>query len=214
MSTTIQDANYSIVSVKTMSVRASANVCGTVNASRFMTPFGSVDTPVGTVIQSLLTPKQMSRVGKGYVLADGRMVIGTPYNRLTKNTRVPNLMGMFIRGATDTNKIGVHYTDSTAVPNNGFLTTENGEHSHLVFTGDEALRENQQYISIFRNVPNGPDYAKVGHVSASANNALGVTSNAGLHTHFVTGGDAETAPVHVTLNYYVFVGTKPKKKKN
>jgi len=54
--------------------------------------------PVGTIIASMLNPEQMLSVSKStWVLADGR--IGTEkYQKVTKQSNLPDLRGNFIRG--------------------------------------------------------------------------------------------------------------------
>ena len=206
-----KDANFTSLNAENVSISSSLKVQGTLHASQFTNNNGLLETPIGTVIQSILTPKQMKSLGQGYVLADGRLVIGTPYHLYTKRKRVPNLMGMFTRGSTDPEKIGKRMPSSTAIPNNGFVTTENGEHSHLVFTGESEIRENQEYIFVSKTAPPGADYAKIGvgrSQFSTQNNPLGVAREAGSHAHFIKGGDVETAPVHFILNYYVFVGMR------
>ena len=87
-----------------------------------------LDMPVGTVIHSMLNPAQMNSVGGGvWVLMDGRSVEGSAYESITKQSRIPDARGLFLRaqnsgrsrsfgnpdgdmrpGATQGDQVGVH----------------------------------------------------------------------------------------------------------
>lgn len=57
------------------------------------------NVPLGTVIASMLNPLIMESAGvKDWVLADGRDVSGSDYEKLTNRKRVPDLRGLFLRG--------------------------------------------------------------------------------------------------------------------
>lgn len=62
--------------------------------------------PVGTIIASLLSPEQMySEGGDLWVPADGRNALPAwRYTRLTGDTKLPDLRGMFLRGVNDSDK--------------------------------------------------------------------------------------------------------------
>jgi len=56
-------------------------------------------TPVGTIIQSMLTEAQLTTsYGSGWILADGRNVAGSTYTAITGFTNVPDLRGVYLRG--------------------------------------------------------------------------------------------------------------------
>lgn len=57
--------------------------------------------PVGTIIQSLLTEDQLNKeTGGGWVLCDGRSIpADCRYQLITNKSTVPDLRGIFIRGA-------------------------------------------------------------------------------------------------------------------
>lgn len=55
--------------------------------------------PVGTVVASYLLETDFSKLSEGFwVLADGRLVTGSDYARLTKRENAPDLRGLFLRG--------------------------------------------------------------------------------------------------------------------
>lgn len=57
------------------------------------------NVPLGTIITSMLDPLIMESAGvKDWVLADGREVPGSDYEKLTNRKRVPDLRGLFLRG--------------------------------------------------------------------------------------------------------------------
>ena len=181
-------------------------VGGKVNASKYMTASGTVETPIGTVLLSLLTPSQMKNVAVGYVLADGQLIKGTPYHHLTGSSRVPDMRGMFARGSKNPQTVGASFSDSTAIPNNGFVTSVSGEHTHLIITNKPYTEEGN--VNVYLRENTGPPYATVTSIPDMPSTTITATNSAGLHAHFIEGGDDETAPQHVTLNYYVFVGKK------
>jgi hypothetical protein len=205
--------NYNMVVSNSLSVRGNSGMCGdlvvskTVYANEFKNSAGTASVPIGTVIQSLLTPAQMRKTSSGYVLADGRSVKGSPYQRLTGRNNVPDLRGYFTRAAKNPKVIGQVFPDSTALPNNGFVTTVSGEHTHLILSQSAG---NVQ-VAISDPPDEGPAYATVKNLANTSVTTIGITESAGSHAHFVEGGDTETAPRHVTLNYYVFVGKKIKR---
>ena len=62
--------------------------------------------PVGTIVASMLSPHQMNEeAGSLWVPADGRNSLPTwSYTRLTGETKVPDLRGMFLRGVNDSDE--------------------------------------------------------------------------------------------------------------
>ena len=59
-----------------------------------------LNLPIGTVISSLLKPKQFEKnYGDSWVLADGtRVSVNTRYADITGDTKIPDLRGLFLRG--------------------------------------------------------------------------------------------------------------------
>ena len=103
--------------------------------------------------------------------------------------QLPDLRGEFIRGwddgaGIDTGRIfGNSQGDSTKRPNNAFITTTDGLHSHTY----NAPR-------LHRDVREWPNY-RVRRDQTSSN-----TGGAGSHIHTITGGgDPETRPRNISL---------------
>ena len=167
--------------------------------------------PIGTIVASMLESKKFQNVaGNVWKPADGRKVSAkSGYAKLTGNTVLPDLRGLFLRGLNqfdphtgprrdkykdpdgNRRKAGSLQKDATSLPANKKkpfkgIAEEAGEHSHVYF---KALR--------------------VGGRSGSEDMASAEASTTGLagnHTHTVlitSGGDAETRPVNIAVFYYI-----------
>jgi hypothetical protein len=160
---------------------------------------------VGSIQQSMLSETQWASVigpeAAKWVLADGRNVAGSRYATVTGQTTVPDLRGAFIRAAGQNsnaasnwngNAVGSRHEDTTRAPRNTAFsgtTSASGDHQHW------------QTVGAFSGGSTG-----VHTWSGSTPGGNGEqTFGAGNHTHTVTmgGGDAETAPVHVSLNTFI-----------
>jgi microcystin-dependent protein len=131
-------------------------------------------------------------------------------NKTTFN--LPDLRGAFIRGVDDGtgvdpdaksrhpiaqggssgDKVGSIEFYATALPTTGALATStNGEHQHKV-----------------PHLPNDSSWYKIaGSHYAEWNNGGTSTSNDGLHFHSISaGGDSETRPVNVYVDYLIYTG--------
>lgn len=86
-------------------------------------------TPIGSVVHSMLTEVQyQAQNGAGWVLMDGRSVVGSVYESITGNSVVPDGRGSSVRGAisisdiqfspSDTNVA----SDSIYIPNHPYRT--------------------------------------------------------------------------------------------
>ena len=162
---------------------------------------------VGSIQQSLLTETQWASVlgpeAVKWVLCDGRNVAGSRYATVTGQTNVPDLRGAFIRAAGQNSNsvanwnggaVGAYHQDTTRMPRTPFATATAGSHTH---TGSYS----------------GPRYGASGGGDVNpANPGGGGNDNynghlhidaAGDHTHTITGGDPETAPVHYGLNTFI-----------
>lgn len=161
--------------------------------------------PVGVIVASVLSmaefadasgdPSVWDASRSRWALADGREVVGSAYRSLTGNTRVPDLRGMFLRGASggrgdafadpDANRVlGSSQTWATGHPRGGLRTDSAGEHNHPGYVGG-----------------GGGAHASGIH-SGPAHGATPVPAGGG-HTHQVTGGDAETRPNNAAVNFFV-----------
>lgn len=185
-------------SVLTLYTQASTVVEGAVNA-KFKREFA----PVGTVVASILPREAFAKATgetegdwldkRTWVLADGSMVTGTAYARLTGNKPVPNLQGMFLRGIDERNSRlpGQQEPWATGLPRNGFVgvAQSSGAHEHP---------NGMQFGNDAFNV-GGHDVARPYYKP---------TGVAGAHEHPVTitgGGDSETRPTNVAVYYYIKV---------
>lgn len=167
--------------------------------------------PTGTIIASMLELETFQKIaGNAWKPADGRKISAkSKYARLTGNTTLPDLRGMFLRGLNkfdpakgarhdkykDPNgsrrKAGKPQADATSLPKNKKhpfkgKAVSAGDHSHIYF---KARREGGRTGSATR-------------ASAEAGN----TGSSGNHTHTVlitAGGDAETRPVNIAVVYYI-----------
>ncbi|MCR9053479.1 MAG: phage tail protein [Phaeodactylibacter xiamenensis] len=166
--------------------------------------------PAGTVLP-FAGPK--TKVPTGYLLCDGRSIVKTEYPDLfnaigityggTSNGatfNLPDYRGIFLRGndegrGIDENReLGSLQQDATAMPENPFTgeTDQAGAHTHEGVTL-------MPFINSGSSV--GADYAASGSRFPWKTNP----SLAGAHTHNVeiSGGDSETRPVNMSVNYMI-----------
>lgn len=112
-------------------------------------------------------------------------VIGSTYGSAGQ---LPDLRGEFMRGWDDGAGIdsgrtfGSSQTDSTALPNNPFGTSNPGNHSHSY---KETAENNQN--------------RDPGGAAVNQGAGTGSTGGAGSHTHTINGGDPETRPRNIAL---------------
>lgn len=110
-------------------------------------------------------------------------VIGSTYGSAGQ---LPDLRGEFLRGWDDSAGVdsgrtfGSSQTDSTALPNNPFGTSNPGNHNHSYVT-NQGTGGGQ-----------GGGGADTGSTSKT-------TSDNGAHTHTINGGDPETRPRNIAL---------------
>jgi hypothetical protein len=167
--------------------------------------------PIGTIIASMLQFKKFQNVaGNTWKPADGRKVSTTSkYAKLTGNTTLPDLRGMFLRGLNQFDplvgprrdkykdpdgsrrKAGKPQKDATSLPKNKKSPFKGnaasaGVHSHIYF---KARSEGGRSGSLDR-----------------AALETSTTGSSGDHTHTVlitAGGDSETRPVNIAVFYYI-----------
>jgi microcystin-dependent protein len=172
---------------------------------------------VGAIQQSVLTETQFA-VAAGHdaanwVLADGRSVAGSKYAQITGNANVPDLRGAFIRAAGQNansqsnwngGTVGSWHNDTTRAPRNTALTgTTNSTGAHRHLDGNFTIRATNRYGNI---VEGGTSLILSNTGATFGPREQSYTSTDGNHTHAVTingGGDAETAPVHFSLNVFI-----------
>ena len=138
----------------------------------------------------------------GYLEANGAAISRTTYAALfavvgttfgtgdgSSTFNLPDLRGEFLRGwdngkGTDSGRtFGSSQTDSTALPNSAFGTSNPGDHTHGYSDEKNGNGGGQ-----------GGGGANTGTVSSNK-----TTSGGGGHTHTITGGDSETRPRNIAL---------------
>jgi len=171
-------------------------------------------TPVGTIIQSVLTPQQfqtaMGADGSKWRLAAGGDCTGTAYATLTGATTLPDLRGSFLRMAGqslsgwDGGALNGFTEDSTARPKNAFTgsTDSAGGHTHNLWSRRMSAYSGAGYYPAAQTVGEGISAGGVADVSGRW------MDSDGAHTHTVQitgGGDAETKPKSYAVNYFIKV---------
>jgi len=150
----------------------------------------SVGTPVGTVI---IWP--VATLPIGYLRCDGKTFNPTTYpilNRVLGGNRVPDLRGVFVRGANNATLDNLtKHQWTTARPRTAFTTDNPGNHQHDYWDPRNS---------------GGRGLKGAGRVGTEnfLNSAQKPTWQAGAHTHTINGGgDSETAPDHVYIHYCI-----------
>ena len=161
------------------------------------TPLVGVGCPVGTIVMW-----GTATIPDGWLLCNGQVPNATLYPELKAlyPTGIPDLRGAFVRGAglngngrwgDAGRQVVTGQEDSTKRPGTALTgtTSSDGTHHHA---GSFKIDTNEWQ----RGNPGG------GYVGYRDGNV----DDAGAHTHTVTingGGDAETRPVNVALNYII-----------
>lgn len=85
--------------------------------------------PIGTVVYSRMTEVQFQAVrGPGWILADGRNIVGSALHALTGQTTANDCRGVFIRAANNGRSDGNQNPDGTAV--GGYQADALKAHTH------------------------------------------------------------------------------------
>jgi microcystin-dependent protein len=118
-------------------------------------------------------------------------VIGKTYGGDDTHFDVPDLRGLFVLGAggTANRAVGASQPSSmTGAPQTAFVTDMQGAHTHTLI-----------------DIPTDTHVADpVAGWKASINNPPGTTSDTqGAHTHDLSGGDAESRPLNVYVDYII-----------
>lgn len=161
--------------------------------------------PIGTIIATGCDTTNANTVTTlqelGWFPCDGRLISKSNYNALyavieniygtgsTSDFKLPDLRGYFVKGAGGNSDIGQVLSNSTTgIPNNPIITSTTSNHYHT-----------------FANLPSGnKDITKcAGWHLAKYNSSSTATSYSGAHTHTVTGGDSESRPVNVNVDYII-----------
>ena len=132
--------------------------------------------PVGTVVASMLEKDQFEKAaGKSWVLAAGQEVKDSKYAKLTGKTTVPDLRGMFLRGANQDRNDAMQNPEAKAL-------------------GDYQEDSFKAHFHGGITVPSGNDGGRSGRQDA----LYGKNSD-----HTGEAGGAETRPRNVTVNYFI-----------
>lgn len=151
----------------------------------------SDNLPVGTILASILPVKVFEKTVSGkWILADGADIADTKSDlvQYTKSLKVPDLRGMFLRGAGSGRQVGSFEGDATKLPNTPFsgVTTSGGEHTHpkgANHSSDKIKAGPYANMSTATNIP-----------------------RSGAHSHSLVinkGGDQETRPKNIAVNFYI-----------
>jgi len=166
-----------------------------------------------------------------WVLADGRNVAGSRYEAITGSSTVPDLRGGYIRMAGQSNHniawnggpLLTRSDDTTRLPRTPFTLGNPGDHTHALDSAGEHTHDTQikdgnhvdvRYHLSDANIglyPTERNWAASGASSRLLGGALQWSAGAhshgvhasGGHTHAIGGGDAETRPKSVSLNFYI-----------
>lgn len=162
----------------------------------------------------------------GWLLCDGSEVSRTTYSDLfslvgerfgqgnnVTTFNLPDLRGRFLRGrdagagndpdagsrtamatgGATGDAVGSIQGDATALPNTAFTTSDPGNHNHSNGNYDRLLWSHDiNTAGSADNTPGEPDISSSGTIQP-----------AGAHTHTIGGGDNETRPVNVSVNYII-----------
>ena len=98
---------------------------------------------------------------------------------------LPDLRGQFVRGLDNVRTLGSIQNWSTGMPKNKFITNTTGNHNHNINKSWNTTGNSPIYGVTYQSEA-GSDYT---------------TTTAGNHSHIISGGDSETRPDNIALNY-------------
>jgi hypothetical protein len=202
-----------VTAVATVWTASSSLASASADAERLRRDVGSLTAslhaariPVGVVVASMLAPDAFAEAAgdalpfdarrSQWAPADGRDVQGSRYQALLDRASVPDLRGIFLRGANlgrqdasrdpDGDRIlgGEPQEAATAMPKAGFLVLPGGAHTHGLPSGGHA-----------------PGWGRL-EEGGGGDRGIGTSSN-GEHAHRLSGGDIETRPRNVAVAYFV-----------
>jgi hypothetical protein len=164
--------------------------------------------PVGTILYSMLDEKTFQielGAGETWVLADGRSVAGqnTRYENVTRSSRLPNLLGVFVRGKNNGRKDGYENPDGE-MPLGHVTKDRFRSHNHSGSTGADSPDHSHGFGGYRYGVSYGSDNAGF-NIEVPPNGFYRQTDGASArHTHVINAdGEKETAPTSITLNPFV-----------
>lgn len=184
----------------------------TTHFSPILPPKPEIPKNIGEIVASMLSAEDFLKLNGAdtWMLADGsRVPNGCAYQRITNRDTVPNLCGQFLRGKQNSRKdggnpdgdllLGTVSLDKTSRPDIGFVfevTNNDHTHSHPFRVGQNSGTNVGQNVMAWDLKGNRTNVENVN------GNVLGQTI-AGHNIKIVDGGDAETRPVNVTVNFFI-----------
>jgi len=177
---------------------------------------------VGEIVASMLDVPTFEKLNNvtdkvKWVLANGIACPNSDYLTLdpVKHATLPDLRGVFLRGKNHNRdkatgnaegdlELGAYQGYATHMPLAPFVVTGDGSHDHTIkeskplqdpfFIGPSAI-----------NRDNG-DFSGISRADAGRDGSLQLSiPHGGAHSHGVGGGDAETRPNNVTVNYFICI---------
>ncbi|ALX16980.1 hypothetical protein P350_35760 [Burkholderia cepacia JBK9] len=159
--------------------------------------------PIGTVMSyggDTTDPGiKAALMASGWLPCDGSLVrisafqalygaIGTVFGSAPLKFAVPDLRGYFIAGAGRIPVGTVQSVSTTGHPANPVISTTDGGHSHSMpnVPTDTHVIDVVMGVDLAENNPNGSP-----------------TSGSGTHTHAIAGGDPESRPINVYVDYVI-----------
>lgn len=140
----------------------------------------------------------------GWALCDGSVLLQADYDNLYAaigctygcaggTFTLPDLRNQFVRGAAPTalgggRDVGAQEADATALPNNPFVVSQDPGHVHVISDIDVVVG----------GAGSGPHSPFV-----NSNGVARQTGASGEHSHTLAGGDSETRPANVAMNYII-----------
>ena len=146
--------------------------------------------PIGSIMAFATTTPP-----NGWLKLDGSKfdrAIYTQLGNLLNSDTLPDFRGKFLRSKSDTDLILSLHDFTTGKPKVDFKAADAGQHHH----GLKTKNLTYDTSGVVGHPPNG--YAGGGY--AISNDSV---QPGGHHTHQITGGDAETAPDHAIVEYFI-----------
>lgn len=176
--------------------------------------------PIGTIIQAFLSEPQLQKqMGAGWVLCDGRSVVGSNYHQLGIGGNVPDCRGRFLRTfGPHTSSLGSTQEEGTAV--NGLevatakLSDVSGKPNFQVNwdgAGDWDDERSPDFhngwkrVTVVQDATGVKSRVDIGSVGEPFVTQFAET----VHTHDITvrlgSSDTETRPKNISVNTFVKV---------
>lgn len=150
-------------------------------------------------------------------------VIKTTYNQPNIDTNInfniPDLRDVFVRSTGQSHTLGSYQKWSTGMPQNQFQNQNSGNHTHVTSNAGSHSHETMWAgINANSSLNGASAIEKVRHWITCCNTDGSTTSisptdvsgdhvhdvtASGDHTHILVGGDSETRPDNISLNYII-----------